>query len=106
MLGKFLVTLGGPTHGNVEVLQTLDVRFRVLPRLDGRRALDGDVAPGVELDDGDSRPACPLDVLNLDGVPPRREPDLTIQHGRRDDGRLRAALWRDGDRNTGWFASD
>ena len=62
---------------------------------------DGDVAPGVELDDCDSRSACPFDVLNLHGVRPRREPDLTIQHSRRDDGRLRTALRRDADRDTG-----
>src|SRR5688572_21605222 len=77
------------------------MRWRVLPSLDGRRALDGDVAPGVELDHSDRRPACPLDVPNLDGARPGREAKLTIQHSRRDDGRLRTALERDADRDTG-----
>jgi hypothetical protein len=72
-----------------------------VPRLDGRRALDGDLAPGVELDDCDNRSACPLDVLNLAGVRPRCEPELSVQHSCRDDGRLRTALRRDADRDTG-----
>jgi hypothetical protein len=72
-----------------------------MPRLDGRRALDGDAAPGVELDDCDSRSACPFDVLNLHGVRPRREPDLAVQHSRRDDCRMRATLCRDANDDTG-----
>ncbi|HEV8721841.1 MAG TPA: hypothetical protein VGW77_14520 [Candidatus Binatia bacterium] len=37
-------------------------------------------------------PAGPFDILDLDGVPPRPEPELTIQHSRRDDGQLHAVF--------------
>jgi hypothetical protein len=46
LLGKFLVcALGRSAHGNVEILQALEVRRRILPGLDGCRAFDGDIAP-------------------------------------------------------------
>ena len=41
------------------------MRRRVLPRLDGRRAFDGDIAPVVELDDRDSRSARPCNVSSF-----------------------------------------
>ena len=101
-MSKFLVcTFRRSAHGNVEVFQTLDVRLGVLPRLDGRRTFDGDVTPGVELDDCDCRSPGPPDILNLDGAWPGREAELTIQYSRRDNGRLRMALRRDADRDTG-----
>src|SRR4029450_13654730 len=82
-LGKFLVTLEGSAHGTVQILQTLDVRRRVLPRLDGRRAFDGDVAPGVELDDRDGGSDRPVNVLNLHGVRAGPETEHTVQESGR-----------------------
>ena len=49
--------------------------------LDGRRTLNGDVTPGVELDGCDSS-GLSYDLRKLDRVRPRRETELSIQHGR------------------------
>lgn len=66
----FVTALGSAAHGNIKILQTLDMRRRVLPGFDGSGAFDGNVAPVVELDDRDSGASCALDVLGLNGVRP------------------------------------
>ena len=62
---------------------------------------DGDVALGVELDDCDSRSAVRLMFLGFTLCGRDAKTELAIEHGRRNDGRMRAAFWRDADRDTG-----
>src|ERR1043165_6009715 len=102
LLGElFVAAFRRAAHRRIEILQPLDVRGRVLPRLDRGGTFHGHIAPRLELDDGKGRAPRALDVLRLDRPGARGEADLAVQHGGRDDGRLRAAFRIDRDRDAG-----